>query len=97
VLTQINNGAINYTEFIAATLDNLIVNNATRIEKAFKIFDKDGDGTISENELEQVLSGESGQFIDRKIFTEIISECDLNEDGKVDFQEFQKCMTKEYT
>lgn len=53
------NGAINYTEFIAATLDNLIISSASRIEKAFKLFDKDNDGKINARELEEVLSGES--------------------------------------
>ena len=52
------NGAINYTEFIAASLDNIIINNAARIEKAFKLFDKDNDGSIDVKELETVLTGE---------------------------------------
>lgn len=52
------NGAINYTEFIAATLDNIIIGSAKRIEKAFKLFDKDNDGKINASELEAVLSGE---------------------------------------
>ena len=38
------NGAINYTEFIAASLDNIVFTNASKIEKAFKLFDKDNDG-----------------------------------------------------
>ena len=52
------NGAINYTEFIAASLDNIIVMNASKIEKAFKLFDKDNDGWIDVWELEEVLTGE---------------------------------------
>ena len=32
------------------------------------------------------------KVIDGTIFNEILKECDLNEDGKVDFTEFQKCM-----
>lgn len=55
------NGAINYTEFIAASLDNMIVNNASKIEKAFRLFDKNGDGHINAKELEEVLTGE-GKF-----------------------------------
>lgn len=52
------NGAINYTEFIAASLDNIIINDAAKISKAFKIFDKDSDGTIDAKELETLLTGE---------------------------------------
>jgi Ca2+-binding EF-hand superfamily protein len=29
---------------------------------------------------------------DKKIFIDILKECDLNDDGEVDFEEFQKCM-----
>lgn len=57
------NGAINYSEFIAATLDSLIVNSASRIEKAFKLFDKDGNGKINAKELEEVLAGEGNLSI----------------------------------
>jgi calcium-dependent protein kinase len=52
------NGAINYTEFIAASLDNIVFTNASKIEKAFKLFDKDNNGSIDVSELESVLSGE---------------------------------------
>jgi len=86
------NGAINYTEFIAATLDNIIIGSAKRIEKAFKIFDKDGDGRINAKELEDVLSGEGVKVADKEIFKDILKEWDLNDDGEVDFEEFQKCM-----
>lgn len=84
------NGAINYTEFIAASLDSIIVNNISKIEKAFKLFDRNGDGSINAKELEEVLTGEGIQVIDKNIFKDILKECDLNEDGKVDFEEFQK-------
>lgn len=56
------NGAINYTEFIAASLDNIIVNNTSKIEKAFKLFDRNGDGCINAKELEEVLTGEGKQI-----------------------------------
>jgi calcium-dependent protein kinase len=86
------NGAINYTEFIAATLDNLIIGSAKRIEKAFKLFDKDKDGKINAKELEEVLSGEGVKVSDKQVFKDILKECDINNDGEVDFEEFQKCM-----
>eukprot|EP00344_Euplotes_crassus_P003715 CAMPEP_0197005654 /NCGR_PEP_ID=MMETSP1380-20130617/30537_1 /TAXON_ID=5936 /ORGANISM="Euplotes crassus, Strain CT5" /LENGTH=241 /DNA_ID=CAMNT_0042424861 /DNA_START=269 /DNA_END=995 /DNA_ORIENTATION=- len=47
-----NNGAINYTEFIAATLDqDKVVNEQMKMKDAFKVFDKDGDGQIDEEEM----------------------------------------------
>lgn len=57
-----NNGAINYTEFIAATLDqNLIVNQTNKIKDAFKIFDIDGDGVIDEEEMKAAFNLEDGE------------------------------------
>jgi len=47
-----NNGAINYTEFIAATLNQeKFVNENKKIKDAFQVFDKDGDGKIDEEEM----------------------------------------------
>ena len=45
------NGAINYTEFVAATLTAEVINNEKKIQSAFDILDKDGDGFIEEKEL----------------------------------------------
>ena len=87
------NGAINYTEFIAATLNKILSNDRTRIEKAFKVLDKNGDGTINEKDLREVLSGNNLQFFDSKIVNEIIKECDINKDGSVTFEEFHSWIT----
>jgi calcium-dependent protein kinase len=84
-----NNGAINYTEFIAATLDQTkMLSEQSKIKDAFRIFDKDGDGKIDESELKAALDSE-----DTEIFKEMIKECDTNNDGKVDYDEFAKMMT----
>jgi len=45
------NGAINFNEFISATLNNNISRDYERIVKAFEFFDLDNDGLIDENEL----------------------------------------------
>jgi calcium-dependent protein kinase len=45
------NGAINFNEFISATLNNTISKDYERIVKAFEFFDLDNDGQIDENEL----------------------------------------------
>jgi calcium-dependent protein kinase len=52
-----NNGAINYTEFIAATLDQKSYFSQTKkMDDVFKVFDRDGDGVIDEDEIRQLLS-----------------------------------------
>lgn len=45
------NGAINYSEFIAATMNDLITKDANKVEAAFRYFDKDSNGTIDTNDL----------------------------------------------
>ena len=49
------NGTIDYTEFVMATIDekNLITNE--RLKQAFKLFDKDGSGALSPEEIKDVL------------------------------------------
>ena len=57
-----NNGAINYTEFIAATLDQeRFVNEKKKIKDAFKVFDKDGDGKIDEEEMRAAFNSENAE------------------------------------
>ena len=86
------NGAINYNEFIAATLNAKVATDFSRIEKAFEFFDLDCDGLIDENELKNSLAGKEFEKIDISIFQEALHECDMNGDGKVDFSEFSIAM-----
>ena len=51
------NGLINYTEFINATIDKNIALSLRNIELAFQVFDANGDGFISLDELKNALSG----------------------------------------
>lgn len=83
-----NNGAINYNEFLAATLNSKVSSDIDRITKAFEFFDLDGDGLISETELKNALAGKEFEKIDIKIFTDALKECDQDGDGKVDYNEF---------
>lgn len=53
------NGTIDYTEFITATINekNLITTN--RLLLAFKMFDKDGSGALSHDEIKDVICFDS--------------------------------------
>lgn len=88
-----NNGAINFNEFIAATLDISIYKDYANLENAFKFFDKDHDGEIDEKELKSSLAGKEFRHIDTKIFSSALDENDSDKDGKVDFKEFLRCMS----
>lgn len=49
------NGSINYTEFIAATMSQSMYLKEEKIFQAFKMFDKDGNGSITPAEIKKVL------------------------------------------
>ncbi|GLT51177.1 hypothetical protein SLA2020_246060 [Shorea laevis] len=63
------------------------------LTEAFKVFDKDGDGFISAQEL-QVVLGKLGFPEGREIseVEQMISSVDINKDGRVDFSEFKNMM-----
>merc|ERR1712003_119807 len=48
-------GVIDYTEFLAATLDRRLYMKEDVCWSAFRVFDRNGDGKISQDELKQVL------------------------------------------
>ncbi len=68
------NGAINFNEFISATLNSGISKDYERIVKAFEFFDLDNDGLIDENELKNALAGQEFAKIDVGIFQDAIKQ-----------------------
>ena len=59
------------------------------LEEAFNIFDKDGSGALSVDELQQVLTRPGGGApLSREEVAEIISEFDTNNDGELQYEEF---------
>jgi len=63
----------------------------TEIREAFKIFDRDGDGRISANELKEVMLN-MGEKIGDKEIADIIKEADLDGDGEISYAEFVRMM-----
>lgn len=89
-------GWIEYTEFLAATMDKKIYLEEAACWSAFKEFDKDLDGKITRQELKFVLADKAV----RKLFndsslSEMMQEADSNADGCIDFHEFVTIMRKE--
>ena len=48
-------GDVNYTEFIAATIDQNIFMNETYLKQVFDMFDTDGSGKIDNEEVVKLL------------------------------------------
>ncbi|KRW98898.1 Protein kinase-like domain [Pseudocohnilembus persalinus] len=72
-----NSGVVDYTEFLMAAISREQMLSRQKIEMAFKMFDSDGNGQITREEL-QSLIGE----IDDSFWKQILQECDTNKDGK---------------
>lgn len=54
------------------------------LQKAFKIFDRDGDGYITVKELRYLMTNLGERYTEEEV-TEMIREVDLDCKGKVDF------------
>jgi len=50
-----NSGFIDYTEFVIAAMNEQEMNSNEFLQAAFKMFDKDGSGVISAEEIKAVL------------------------------------------
>ncbi|XP_022289590.2 uncharacterized protein LOC111101405 [Crassostrea virginica] len=59
--------------------------------KAFRKFDKNGDGSVSYEELKEVFLARGKSEKDVQDF---FNEADLNKDGRVDYEEFVKWFSK---
>ena len=51
-----NSGFIDYSEFVVAAMNESQLTTNEKLQGAFKMFDKDGSGIISADEIREVLS-----------------------------------------
>ena len=65
-----------------------------KLKAAFRLFDKNGDGTISTQEVRDLMLvlGERARTDD---INRLMKEMDINGDGRVDYDEVAEVVTKE--
>jgi len=88
-------GVIDYTEFLAATLDKKVYLQEDICWQAFRVFDRNGDGKIDKAEIAQVLNAENVQEQANRDMAELLQEIDTDGDGQIDFEEFMAMMKGE--
>jgi len=84
------NGAIDYTEFISATINKSKLLTKERLKTAFDHFDKNHSGFINLAEIKTLL--DQGKKIDDKVWRDMIKQVDINGDGEISYAEFEKMM-----
>ncbi|OMJ70954.1 hypothetical protein SteCoe_30949 [Stentor coeruleus] len=87
-----NNGYINYTEFLKASISQKTLVSSQNLRRAFDLFDSDKSGSISAAELKKVLQG--GNNTDDHVWKQIIKAFDQNSDGEIDLREFEEIITR---
>jgi len=65
-----NSGFIDYSEFVVAAMNEKQLTTNDKLQAAFKMFDKDGSGVISGDEIKEVLG--FGGHLDNKAIDDII-------------------------
>lgn len=66
------------------------------LQRAFRLFDKDGSGTIDKEELERITT-QMGESLSKDELEQMLKLVDTNKDGKIDYNEFIKYVTKPIT
>ena len=86
-----NDGSISFSEFLTVNMKKEQLLNEDMLTKAFKLFDLDGNGYITINELKETMPlkiTSNQQWID------LIKDVDQDGDCQISFKEFKEMMEK---
>jgi len=90
-----HSGSVDYTEFLAATLDQRAALDEAACWAAFRVFDKNNDGVISVKEFQEVMQNRDVQHsVGKHAIQTMMAEVDLDNNGVIDFQEFMEMLRK---
>jgi calcium-dependent protein kinase len=87
-----NSGNIGYIEFICACIDRNVLLEDKYLKFAFSCFDDNNSGFITCDELKNVLTGGGKNEISKEVILKIMRDVDINDDKKINYDEFKKMM-----
>ena len=87
-------GFIDYSEFVVAAMNENQLTTNDKLQAAFKMFDKDGSGVISPDEIKEVLSFGGTNALNTQQIDAIVKQVDENGDGEISYEEFVDMMKK---
>ena len=85
-------GFIDYSEFVVAAMNENQLTSNEKLQAAFKMFDKDNSGSISAEEIREVLSFGGTNPLSKEAIDAIIKQVDENGDGDISYEEFVDMM-----
>lgn len=88
-----SSGTIEFNEFLMMMSRKMKeADSEEELREAFRVFDRDGDGFISREELSLVMNNLGEKLSDDDV-EDMIREADLDGDGKINYQEFVLIIT----
>ncbi|KAL7322333.1 hypothetical protein PS15p_211964 [Mucor circinelloides] len=94
------NGSIEFDEFVAMlSRKRRGLESQEEIIETFRVFDRDGDGYISESELRNIMASLVGRTKDEKLTEDelnvMLREADADGDGQINYEEFVKMLVRQ--
>lgn len=88
-----HNGKLELPEFIVLMHNKLgRTDQAEEMKMAFRVFDTNGDGTISKDEFKRCMVNFGEKFSDEDV-DEMVAAADIDRSGTIDYHEFVSMMT----
>ncbi|KAI9485650.1 MAG: hypothetical protein EXX96DRAFT_545939 [Benjaminiella poitrasii] len=86
------NGTIEYEEFVVMLSRKRRASEIhEELKETFRVFDKDGNGYISQSELCQVMNS-VGEKLSEDELNVMLREADIDGDGQINYEEFVKML-----
>ncbi|KAF1796263.1 putative calmodulin [Mucor lusitanicus] len=88
------NGSIEFEEFVAMLSRKRRGSEIQEeIKETFRVFDRDGNGYISESELRHIMAS-VGEKLTEDELNVMLREADVDGDGQINYEEFVKMLAK---